>query len=52
MVHLLPVLLLGLTDESQGIRDTTMACLTQVGERHKAFQASSTASQVLSLTLP
>ena len=50
MVHLLPVLLLGLTDEAQGIRNTTMACLNQVGDRHKAIQSTSAAYQVLLLT--
>ena len=50
MVHLLPVLLLGLTDEAQGVRDTTTACLIQVAERHQAIQATSAAYQVLLLT--
>lgn len=50
MVHLLPVLLLGLTDDAQDIRDTTTACLNQVGERHKAIQATTAAHQVLLLT--
>lgn len=46
MVHLLPILLLGLSDEGQGIRDATVACLNQVAEKHKAVHASSAANQV------
>lgn len=51
MVHLLPILLLGLTDEGQGIREATVACLNQVAEKHKAVQESSAANQVSLLTL-
>ncbi len=40
LVELLPVLLLGLTDEASSIRDATMSRLSEIGLRHAAMQAS------------
>ena len=42
LVELLPVLLLGLTDEASSIRDATMLRLKEIGEKHAAMQVSTT----------
>ena len=46
MEQLLPILLLGVTDEGQGIRDATVACLNQIAENPELLQAGSAAHQV------
>ena len=40
LVELLPVLLLGLTEESSLIRDATLSRLGEVGDTHAATQVS------------
>ena len=44
LVELLPILLLGLTDEVPSIRDATMRRIEQIGQQHAALQASRTSA--------